>query len=74
MQIHLLNLKQSAAGVDNEGTKVVDRLRAGCVTDSSNRVRSFVFERSMYYPKQGKICTARDMRYVPISIVLNFML
>ena len=56
MQIHLgaqavlanVEIASTIAGVGNVGTKSVDK--AGCVMGSSNRARSFVFERSMYLP------------------------
>jgi hypothetical protein len=67
----------TAAGVDNVGTKGRGVDKAGCVTDSSNQVQSFVFERSMYSipPASiaGKIYTTTmcDMRWhVPVTVAI----
>jgi hypothetical protein len=67
-----------AAGVDNVGTKDHGVDKAGCVTDSSNQVQSFVFERSMYSIPPVSIArnlniytTLCDMRWhVPVTVAI----
>jgi len=66
----------AAAGVDNVGTKGHGVDKAGCVTDSSNQVQSFVFERSMYSIPPASIArniytTLCDMRWhVPVTVAI----
>jgi hypothetical protein len=66
----------AAAGVDNVGTKGHGVDKAGCVTDSSNQVKSFLLERSMYSIPPASIArkiytTLCNMRwYVPVTVAI----